>query len=363
MIKNVVLTALFIVMLNYSFSMDYASLFMQGLDEGNLDMVQAALMVVPAIDINAVLPNGLTPLHFVSRHNFTAIVELLLKFKANANSVDGYGLSPLFDAVFNGSNSITKLLLAAHANTQVAIYGRASPLHVAAGKNLHIITQLLIDVHANLDCTDNKGSTPLHIAVFHGHDAVVRTLLNASARTNIVDNQDCTALDIAALKGNCKIVEMLLDKGAYIDNQMHPYCFALINKAQSNRAQLMCAIRHNSIERVRHLLRDNIYANEAAQLMLARFYKLLLEAVNAGNLEKIIMLSNRGLSLAIRQGNGDTFLHRAISANKTHVVKYFLCIGMDPTHTNNKGQTAVHLAADKTECLLVMFEFIKENSV
>ena len=60
--------------------------------------------------------------------------------------------------------------------------------------------------------------------------------------------------------------------------------------------------------------------------------------------------------MALRDSNGETFLHRAVRRGNVCVIKYLLAEGIDTTITNNQGETAVHLASNKPHILQLFFD-------
>src|SRR5215470_14905194 len=67
-------------------------------------------------DINAVAPDGTTPLHWAVRADDLQKVATLIGAGAKVNASDRYGITPLNLASVNGNTQIIRKLLAAGAN-------------------------------------------------------------------------------------------------------------------------------------------------------------------------------------------------------------------------------------------------------
>ncbi len=112
--------------------------------------------------------NGMTPLHFASRHAGLEMVRLLVENGALINVRDHSGRTPLYCAVQTGHADVVRYLLdhGAIPGAQDNELGR-SDLHVAASTGRQEIADALLSRGADPDQPDRQGLTPLDQAFSH----------------------------------------------------------------------------------------------------------------------------------------------------------------------------------------------------
>lgn len=109
------------------------------------------------------------------------VVELLLKYKANANRESGYvGTLPLCIAAHDGRLDLCRVLVAAGAsvNKKQTNLGY-TPLHTACLKNRKenaAVVGYLLKKGARKDAKDELGRTPLEMAEQKGYTLIVQAL-------------------------------------------------------------------------------------------------------------------------------------------------------------------------------------------
>lgn len=183
-----------------------------------------------------------TPLHWAAANGHNGIILLLLKSGAKAEQMDSNNLTPLElalqsgnseavltligecelknrwleMAVIGGHTAVVELLLKRRADVNAVSstteYGSA--LHAAAYRGDEEIVQVLLDVNANVNLFRDKFGTPLQVAAFQGNLGVVTLLLDHNADTNSKAGIHGTALQAAAQRGFLDIVEKLVASGA-----------------------------------------------------------------------------------------------------------------------------------------------------
>ena len=196
------------------------------------------------VNLDAVDSIQYTALMWAARRGSATDVEILLKAKANPNSIDPQGKSVLSIATFAPEPRCVKLLLEAGAdpthksqlghnalhvaagnqdNRQVIdylihggvdmnerdTYG-ATPLHQSAVMNYSISAQALLDHGAIIDALDNDGDSPLHQAIFSHADKVTQLLLSRGAAYIILDRFGFSILHFTAMSGGLRTIEILL---------------------------------------------------------------------------------------------------------------------------------------------------------
>jgi uncharacterized protein len=160
---------------------------------------------------------GLLPLWLASFDNDTAILTLLIRFKANVNQLtDGeYPSAGLHMAAQEGNFNVVKVLVENGANVNILGPVNHSAIRIAA-RNGHLdIIKYLIEHGADADDKlGNDKATPLEAAAGKGHLEIVKYLVEKGANVNHQDKELDTAIGEAATKGFVDVVKYLLEKGA-----------------------------------------------------------------------------------------------------------------------------------------------------
>jgi ankyrin repeat protein len=332
-------------------------------DKGYIDVVKLLLQAGSSPDGNY-KEGFFTPLHFAARRGYSSIIKILLEAGAQKDILwTSVGVTPLQLAVELGHNDIVKLLISAGANKdRVNAFHGYSLLHEAVNSGNTALVKILLEAGANPNSLagDNK-TTPLHFAAIVGSVRSAKLLLDYDASIDMQNNIAGSPLFFALQRNHINFIEMLLDREMAMPNNMPGEVVVAIKKAQDNREDIMDAVDSEDCLCIRQLLREGVYPTESALLLLYTNYKLLLESVKNGDIEVVQELNNQGLSLTIKYTNGDTLLHRAVSANQPDMVRYLLDIRMDPTIENDYQQTPVHLASDKENILNIMLEYAYSN--
>jgi uncharacterized protein len=124
--------------------------FFEAIEKGNKVKVEQTLRNDTNL-CNADNEYGLTALGVASHFDHLEIVELLLNFGADINSV---------------------------SNSNVSYIPSNTALHAGiAGKASKELIEFLLNQGANVNQTDSSGHTPLHVAAFEGSAEIVSLLL------------------------------------------------------------------------------------------------------------------------------------------------------------------------------------------
>lgn len=109
------------------------------------------------------LPEKVLPLHFAICHrNKREIINLLLEYGADINALDPEGRTPLANAIFFGVHSVGSLLLDKKADPTLTDNQGKNALHYAAYKKQAGIITRLLQADPDLMKPDNQQNTPLH---------------------------------------------------------------------------------------------------------------------------------------------------------------------------------------------------------
>jgi uncharacterized protein len=140
-----------------------------------------------------------------------AMVELLLKSKADVNQRDNNKWTPLMHAAQSGTLRLVKVLLDAGADKSLAL-----PIAVR-NRHKEIVKELISRGH-NVNVILNDDDTPLMLAITNKDDAMMELLLEAKADVN-QKGKKRTPLLYAAESGCEAIVDLLLKYKAEWDEE------------------------------------------------------------------------------------------------------------------------------------------------
>lgn len=157
------------------------------------------------------------------------IIELLLMHKATVNIRKSNGKTPLFIAVENDLDDVVDLLLKYGADAESFMSGnnRKVPLCLTASKLNERLIQLLVQHGGKVNTCDDDGNSPLHLAVSSSRQEnrqsrdsksckkfeVVAMLIELGATVDAVNKEGKTPLYLAC-EQNINLTKLLLAKGA-----------------------------------------------------------------------------------------------------------------------------------------------------
>ncbi|XP_076300828.1 uncharacterized protein LOC143219007 isoform X2 [Lasioglossum baleicum] len=260
-----------------------------------------------------------TPLHYAAQSGKLEVVKYLIEEKgANANVKDNEGQTPLHHAANSDNLEVVKYFIEEkHIDFNVKDNYGITPLHYAAdhGK-LEVVRYLIEGKNANINVKDNDGQTPLHHAADHSKLEVVKYLIEKSADVNVRDNEGRTSLHYAAYSYKPKVVKYLIEKGAKIDLK--------------GNGELPLEI----LERGGH--------RSLADSIIKELTERLFYAVKYDDFGEVQGLINQGVSVNVKNSDGQTLLQYAVSNGKLKVVKYLAEKGADVNERNVSGDAPLH---------------------
>jgi ankyrin len=166
-------------------------------------------------DVDSICVSSATPLHWAARNGHKAVVQLLLIHNPKVNAKGGPATSsPLYESARRGDVAIMKLLLDGGANTQATNYAGHTPLHTAASRGHDEAVELLLEYKADVKAKSDRNVTPLYLAAQNGHAAAAKLLLRRGPDVNEKTVPGATPLYAAASNGHFVIVHLLLADGA-----------------------------------------------------------------------------------------------------------------------------------------------------
>jgi ankyrin repeat protein len=154
------------------------------------------------------------PLLVACQRGFGKMVELLIKNGANVNQANFYGVTPLHYASFYNDSAILMQLLEKDANLNVKTSAGETPLLYAAFNGSLLATDVLLQMGADPNLADISGYTPLMAASQNGHTDVVFALMGGNASINARNNKGFSALSYAIIHKQNDVADLLLLNGA-----------------------------------------------------------------------------------------------------------------------------------------------------
>ena len=162
-------------------------------------------------NVNGFLHESL--LHIAARNRNHKICEMLVKFGADVNFLNGDGESPLNVAEANREFSICKLLVRKRKEKRVK-YKKA--LHICAKENDLYMLKVHLNKGENVNETDEKMRTPLHVAMIFASDKLCDLLLKYGADVYAKDSHMDNPIQLAFYYRRFKLRERILYNLQYI---------------------------------------------------------------------------------------------------------------------------------------------------
>ena len=290
-----------------------------------------------------------TPLLIASVEGYADCVRLLLKYKANLETLNTNGDTALMLAAEHRNNDCVRLLLEHGANVHHRLYNGNT-----------ILIEAMEDTGDEADDDDDEDDDDEDSNNNGNNDGsyitTVRLLLEHGAEVNAVGQQGEFALRQAAMHTSPACVKMLLDRGA--DPNM---------ATVKGETALMMAASHDggNTESVKLLLQRGANAN-AADLKNGRT-ALHWAMIGSTHIELVRLLLKHGADVNLADKKGDTPLMYAASADRAEKdigiiesVRLLLRQGADASRVNKDGKTALQLAQARgfkiIEHILLNFE-------
>jgi len=318
----------------------------------NLEAVQ--LLLAHGAKINHPNVVGQSLLVGTFLHKKYDVLEFLVAQGADINMVANSGLTPLMEAVteLGGKNAKTVLRYIEKFITfkpkldleQIKSNGGGfSALHLAARFGFVDAGKLLLDNGASIDIKDlATGGTPLHSAASANQVDFARFLIQRKANLEIFDKSGSTPLMVAVYQADADMVEVLAQAGAAINTKspvnilVTPLVYAASNPDPSKHKDNLSIIK---------ILVDNKgdinfqSANGRTALMAAAAC-----SDQANGYEKGALLLNHGADPDVVNDKGETALMLAAGAGNEKLVKLLVDKGADVTKKNGADETVMSYA-------------------
>ncbi|MCL2210521.1 MAG: ankyrin repeat domain-containing protein [Treponema sp.] len=307
------------------------------------------------IDVNAVDPDGKTPLHYAAERRDAQLASFFLALGANPNVFDNEGQSPLGICIENGDPTVAQVLTAGGANIhqQIPAYDNSTAAVLSLARGSSLFRSILTP--NSIDSSDNSGKTVLHMAAISGNQTAVSEALSIistnPALINKKDNDDKTALDYAFERTNSRnhfaIAEQLILLGGVSENPIFNYFGPAVRSANYNirRNEGITPIHYAVIDNYTGLIIFLLEKKVNLNVKSTSGATALHEAVRIGNIDIITMLLDNSADVNAKDARGNTPLHTGIPPNVYNdVATMLLARGADPNLRDDHGDTPLHIA-------------------
>jgi uncharacterized protein len=185
-------------------------------EQMNRARVRTLLKARVAVDTAQI--DGMTALHWATRHDDSEMVEQLLRAGASVQAATRYGVTPLSLACTNGNGALVERLLAAGADPNLALPGGETPLMTSARTGSLAAVKALLARGATVDAKDEaRGQTALMWAAAEGHADVAQALIASGADVRGRLASGFTPLLFAVREGRFDVVRVLLNAGVDVN--------------------------------------------------------------------------------------------------------------------------------------------------
>ena len=141
------------------------------------------LIITRALDVNAKVHFGQTPLFAASRMGHVDVAQVLLDHGADINALDIYDQTILSWASSEGHSKVVQLLLEHGANVNTPNnYDHTTALYRACESESLEVVRLLLDHGADVQIPDKDGLIPLEVATRQAHHDIAQLLMDRGAK-------------------------------------------------------------------------------------------------------------------------------------------------------------------------------------
>lgn len=260
-----------------------------------------------------------------------AVVELLIRNKAQIAVIDEWGSTALHLAASRGHCAVIELLLVRTDLVEAKTPDGKTALRVATDHGQIRAIDLLLKKNAKVNARDQKMMTILHAAAEKGDAEISHLLITNGADVEAKDGSMKTALHYACEKGNFDVIQLLLDHRADIESP-----------GPAKKTPLICAAGAGMDQAVDVLLKRRAAIRAVDDTDMTALHW----AAHNGHEEIVKVLCQKRGFLSMENKSGQTPLHLAALRCHFAVVELLLRKGAPINSQCNRGLTALHYACD-----------------
>jgi|GEM_PF-7092303 len=296
---------------------------------------QVLILLQAGFDPNVTSQNEMNLLNHAVQRDDPALYQLALQHGLSPMKERGMKTLAIHQACLEESQRILPQLIDAmegQLDPQTAMGW--TPLHCAASVGNVPAIHLLAKSGANLNQMARVGGTPLHIAAERGEESAVAALISLGAIVHIPDTQQNYPIHKAIHSGNLLTLMQFLGKGAdlnIIDKEGNTPLQIAANEGRTYMAHIL--IEHGAAPSISKLPQPWV-------------------TLMKDNTEDFTALITN-TQMANLQIGGIPLLHWAIQRIVGNTLDHLIEKGADPTQTDSKGNTAMHLAGQVGDYALI----------
>ncbi|MBX2852259.1 MAG: ankyrin repeat domain-containing protein [Phycisphaeraceae bacterium] len=326
-------------------------------------------------DPNVSQADGTTALHWAAYFEDVDRAKRLITAGAKINATNRYGVPVLSLACESGNTTIVALLLKHGADANAQRAGKETVLMTAARTGKIENVRALIDAGAKINAKEQRGQTALMWAADAGHADVVAVLIEAGAEYKQPLKSGFTPFAFAVRNGHADVAQLLIDAGVEIDRPMKE-AKGGNNQPFKNMTPLLLAMENGHFELAKTLLEAGADPNTQGTGYSPLHAVSWIRKPETGDnqfsappprgsgkltsLDLVRELVKHGADVTLGKAKGGgprrkisikgttPFLCAAATADVPYM-KLLLELGADPHQTNDRGQTALMLAAGLSE--------------
>ena len=287
-------------------------------------------------DVNATNNKNITPLMLASTKGNVDAVNLLLSAGADQTIEDDTGYTWIHYAVFGDCRKeVLQSIVDLGAKVNAKTKQNTTALMLASRKGNIDAINVLLSAQGVQAIEDINGNSWIHYAVLGDcSKEVLQSIIDQGADVNATNKQNATPLMLASKKGNVDVMNVLLSAGANM---------AL--KSMCGNTWIHYAIHGDCSKEV---LQSIIDFGADVNATNTENCSVLMLASKKGNVDAMNVLLRAGANMALKNINGDTWIHHAVNGDcSKEVLKLIIDQGTDVNATNKENCSALMLASKK----------------
>ncbi|KAI4094173.1 MAG: hypothetical protein LQ344_002427 [Seirophora lacunosa] len=248
-------------------------------------------------------------------------------------------------AAFFGLCDALRRVLAQTDDVNVLTFAGFSALHLAAHNDQTAAIKVLLEHGADIECKSKRGETPLLTAVLAERRAAYELLVDRGSNVLAMDLDQNMPFTSVKWGSPIPTLQQLLDRGADIDH---------VPKPKHGMSCLMRQVWQGDVQTVRWLLEKGASVNIRGGSGETALHK----ASWNGHVDIVDLLLQNGADASISDADGFSPLHIACLQHRVNVTSRLLGHGVDVNQQDRWGKTALHAVAhfsdDDSQCLYLL---------